>query len=115
MTPLYGPLSGGYTVTLNGFNLGTGNDITAATIGGVPQTVLGQTTTQVTLRVAPVTDNLKGTVVLYSASLGTITGVAPFQYAGRTFACGESGAKERGGGWSDHGAESGRRPDLVGG
>lgn len=68
--PASGPLTGGNTVTINGFNLGNG-DVTNVTLCGIPATILADNSpTQIVVSAGATTIPVNGNVVVNSTSYG---------------------------------------------
>jgi N-acetylneuraminic acid mutarotase len=68
--PSSGPLTGGNTVTINGYNLGNG-DLTGVTLCSIPATILADhSPTQVVVSAGPAAIPVTGDVAVYSTSYG---------------------------------------------
>ena len=72
---------GGFQVTINGINLGSGSDITNVTLAGVAATnIASQSSTQVVVWAGSSGGAAQGDVVVYSASYGTTVRSNAFEY-----------------------------------
>lgn len=93
VTPAAAPADGVTPVTITGNGLGSGSDISAVTLAGVPATIRSQTATQVVILPGP-SGPTTGTVTVRSDSRGTASSPNAFTYqffAGVTYAQPPSG------------------------
>lgn len=84
--PPFAAWNGGSLITIQGRGLGSGTEVTAATLGGIAANIVSQSMTTVVVRTLTVSSNIQGRAVLRTRRSGTLSSDMLFQYAGGTFA-----------------------------
>ncbi len=92
VVPSVGSARGGYTVSISGYNLGNGSDVTNVTLCGVPASeILTQSPTQLVIRAGASLPRI-GDVEVYSENYGKTIATNSFSYAHKLSIYGEPSA-----------------------
>jgi trimeric autotransporter adhesin len=85
IVPPRGPMAGGTTVIILGFNLGNGTDVTNVTLCGVAATIVTQSSCRVIVQTVPAAAPTNGDVGVYSTGYGSISRTNAFTYFTETY------------------------------